>query len=246
MPNLSSVHLSVVIPAYNEAVRLPGTVQQCVDYLESQAYISEIIVVDDGCTDTTGEVVREWRSGRVPVALAVHPDHANHGKGAAVRLGMSRAVGDYRLFMDADNSTTLDHVARFWPLFEQGCDVVIGSRNIKGAHVAVHQPFYKEMAGRLGNLLIRVLVVPGIRDTQAGFKLFTREAAETIFPRLTIDRWGFDIEILVVARSHGYRVAEVPITWVNAPGSKVGLASYFQVLSEVMRVRRNLRAGLYR
>jgi len=246
MPNPSIVHLSVVIPAYNEELRLPGTLRQSVEYLESQPYGSEIVVVDDGSTDATQQVVLGWSACALPVRLILHPDRANHGKGAAVRLGMKEARGEYRLFMDADNSTTLDHIARLWPCFEEGYDVVIGSRKVEGALVAVHQPRYKEIAGSLGNWSIRTLAVPGIRDTQAGFKMFTRRSAEVIMPRLTIDRWGFDFEILAIARCHGFRIREVPITWINAPGSKVSFGSYFQVLSEVRRVRRNLKAGCYK
>jgi dolichyl-phosphate beta-glucosyltransferase len=181
----------------------------------------------------------------VPLRLARHADRANHGKGAAVRLGMAGAQGEYRLFMDADNSTSLDQVRHFWPHFDKGCDVVIGSRNVPGAKVAVHQAFYKEMAGRAGNWIIRALAVPGIRDTQAGFKMFTQQSAEKIFPAMTIERWGFDFEILAIARHRGYRICELPIIWINAPGSKVRLGSYFQVLSEVARVRRNLKSGNY-
>jgi len=246
MPNPSSVHLSVVIPAYNEELRLPGTLRYSVQYLESQPYDSEIIVVDDGSTDGTQQVVPKCLAGAVSVRLILHPDRANHGKGAAVRLGMKEARGDYRLFMDADNSTTLDQVAPFWGRFEEGFEVVIGSRSIEGANVAVHQPRYKEIAGRFGNWIIRTFAIPGIRDTQAGFKMFTRKSAETIFPRLTIDRWGFDFEILAIARWHGYRICEMPIVWINAPGSKVSFGSYLQVLSEVWRVRRNMKAGRYK
>jgi dolichyl-phosphate beta-glucosyltransferase len=180
------------------------------------------------------------------VKLIRHPDGANHGKGAAVSRGMTEARGDFRLFMDADNSTTVDQVERFWPLFEEGFDLLIGSRRITGAHVAVHQPWYKELAGRFGKLVIRLLAVPGIIDTQAGFKIFTRRSVEIIFSRLMIDRWGHDIEILVVARSHGLRFREVPITWIDSPGSKVRLTTYLQVLGEVVRIRLNCMRGLYK
>ncbi len=246
MSNRSDVRLSVVLPAYNEESRLPGTLTESIRYLQAQPYKSEIIVVDDGSTDRTQEVVRNQGSSPVPVMLLSHPDRANHGKGASIRLGMLEAQGEYRLFMDADNSTSLDHVARFWPCFERGFDVVIGSRALKESVIGKHQAKYKEFAGRMGNWVIRSLAVPGIRDTQAGFKMFTGEKAEEIFGRLTIERWGADIELIVVARFLGCRICEVPITWVNAVGSKVTLASYLQVLHEVWRIRRNLRAGIYK
>jgi dolichyl-phosphate beta-glucosyltransferase len=214
--------------------------------LSARTYPAEVLVADDGSRDSTPEIVKNWSEGRVPVKLVQHPDHSNHGKGAAVRRGIVEAAGDFRLFMDADNSTTVEQVERFWPLFEQGYDLLIGSRKTAGAHVALHQPFYKEFAGRMGNLVIQALAVPGIVDTQAGFKIFTRRSVEIIFPRLTIERWGLDIEILVVARSHRLRFREVPITWVNSEGSKVNWKTYFQVLQEVWRIRGNRLSGLYR
>jgi dolichyl-phosphate beta-glucosyltransferase len=246
MSNLSSVRLSVVIPAYNEELRLPCTLSQCIEYLKRQTYSSEIIVVNDGSTDGTANIVREQSSASIPVKLFAHPDGENHGKGAAVRLGMLQACGDYRLFMDADNSTTLNQVENFWPYVNQGYSVVIGSRALKNSVIGTRQARYKELAGRFGNWIIRTFAVPGINDTQAGFKLFAEREAELIFSRQTIDRWGYDIELLAIARLHGCRVCEVPITWVNASGSKVTLGSYFEVLSEVWRIRRNLRAGLYK
>jgi len=242
---MANPHLSVVIPAYNEEPRLPGTMHHALAYLSAQPYQSEVLVVDDGSTDATAEIVRGWPQGCVPVRLIQHPDRGNHGKGAAVRRGMMDALGNFRLFMDADNSTTVDQVERFWPLFEQGFDLLIGSRKIAGSCVAVHQPWYKEMAGRFGNLIVQLLAVPGISDTQAGFKIFTRRSEEIIFPRLTVDRWAYDVEILVVARTHGLRFREVPITWIDSPGSKVGLKAYVQVLMEVLRIRRNRLRGLY-
>lgn len=242
----SGVHLSVVIPAYNEESRLPGTLAEIVKYLSRQSYGSEIVVVDDGSTDRTAAVAADLHSSPVPVRVCSHRDHANKGKGAAVKLGMLEARGEYRLFMDADNSTTVNQVEAFWPCFQEGFDVVIGSRKAPGANVMVHQAWYKEVAGRCGNLLIRSLAVPGVSDTQAGFKMFSRECAENLFPRMTIERWGFDVEILAAARSLGYRIRELPITWINSPASKVGVRSYFEVMADVYRVRRNVQAGIYR
>jgi dolichyl-phosphate beta-glucosyltransferase len=244
MPN-QPPRLSVIIPAYNEELRLPRTLNQTVEYLRSQSYKSEILVVNDGSGDGTEQVVRDFASGGVALKLLTHPDRANHGKGASVKLGMTQATGEYRLFMDADNSTTVSQVERFWPMFAQGYQVVIGSRALKDSSIGVHQSRHKEIAGRLGNWVIRRFAVPGIADTQAGFKMFGGKETDRIFPRLTIDRWGYDIEVLAIAKNCGYRICEVPIRWINAPGSKVTLGSYLEVLGEVWRVRRNLRAGLY-
>ncbi|MBZ5497123.1 MAG: glycosyltransferase family 2 protein [Acidobacteriia bacterium] len=239
-----SFRLSVIIPAYNEELRLPGTLRDVGAFLAAQPYESEVIVVDDGSTDGTAQSACACTAVKA-LRLIRHPDGANHGKGAAVRRGMLEARGKFRIFMDADNSTTIDQIAGLWPWFDQGYDLVIGSRKKRGARVEVHQARYKELAGRLGNLVIRLLVAPGIEDTQAGFKMFTRRSAEAVFSRQTIDRWGYDFELLAIARQLGYRTREVPIVWVNAPGSKVRLGSYLEVLSEVWHVRRNVKSGVY-
>ncbi|MGD0100286.1 MAG: dolichyl-phosphate beta-glucosyltransferase [Acidobacteriota bacterium] len=242
----SQVKLSVVIPAYNEEFRLPKTLSQSLRYLEAQPYRSEVIVVNDGSSDKTESVVRGQSLNSVPLRLLNHPDGVNHGKGASVRRGMMEARGAYRLFMDADNSTTLNQVDRFWPMFSQGYDVVIGSRALKDSIIGIRQNKLKEIAGKFGNWVIQRFAVPGVLDTQAGFKMLTAEKAEIIFPCLTIDRWGYDVEMLVVARTHGCRIAEIPITWINATGSKVTMGTYFQVLGEIWKIRRNFKAGLYK
>jgi dolichyl-phosphate beta-glucosyltransferase len=245
MPSDADIHLSVVIPAFNEARRLPHTLTEVLAYLARQAYRSEVVVVDDGSTDETAELVRGWPTTTTALRLIQHPDGRNHGKGATVRRGMAEAAGRYRLFMDADNSTTLEHIEAFWPWFQQGYDAVIGSRDIGGANVVIHQPWYKELGGKVGNLIIRALAAPGIADTQAGFKMFSARCIEDILPRLTIERWGFDVEFIVAARCRGYRVKEVPIRWVNNAASTVPASAYVQVLGEVWRVRRQRKAGRY-
>jgi dolichyl-phosphate beta-glucosyltransferase len=234
---MQHTHLSVVIPAYNEEKRIPNTLNDVMEYLKSQPYTSEVLVVDDGSKDGTAEAVRRDPNN---VELIQYPDGQNRGKGYAVRYGMMKATGKYRVFMDADNSTTINHVEQFFPLFEEGYDVVIGSRDIKGANVAVAQSWIKELAGKLGNLFIRFMAVRGIHDTQAGFKMFTDRAADTVFPLLTIDRWGFDVEILAVACHKKLAIKEMPITWVNDEESKVKASAYLQVFGEVVRVRINL------
>ena len=245
MPSDIDIRLSVVIPAFNEARRLPQTLEDVLAYLGRQTYGSEVVVVDDGSTDDTARLVREWPANGTALRVVAHPDGRNHGKGATVRRGFADARGQYRLFMDADNSTTLSHIEAFWPWFEQGYDVVIGSRGITGAHVVVHQPWYKELGGKLGNRIIRALAAPGIADTQAGFKMFSQRCIEEILPTLTIDRWGFDVELIVAARCRGYRVKELPITWHNNFASTVPASAYVQVLGEVWRVRKQRAAGRY-
>jgi dolichyl-phosphate beta-glucosyltransferase len=246
MLNDRGVRLSVVVPAYNEEFRLPNTLRHSIEFLKSQPYSSEIIVVNDGSVDGTEQVIRDQAASFERLKLISHPDRRNHGKGAAIRLGMMAATGAFRLFMDADNSTTLDQVDRFWPWFDRGFDVVIGSRALIDSVIGTRQNRLKEIAGRMGNWVIRRFAVPGVLDTQAGFKMLTGEKAAVIFPRSTIDRWGYDIEMLVIARAHGCRIAEIPITWINAPGSKVRMSSYFEVFGEVFKIRRNLHAGLYK
>jgi dolichyl-phosphate beta-glucosyltransferase len=246
MLNDPAIRLSVIIPAYNEELRLPQTLAHAIEYLKAQQYSSEILVVNDGSTDRTEQTVYTQDPAPVSLKLLAHDDHANHGKGASVKKGMMEARGAFRLFMDADNSTTLDQVDRFWPFFEQGYDVVIGSRALKESVIGVRQARHKEIAGRFGNWFIRTLAIPGIQDTQAGFKVFSAKAAGLIFPRQTIQRWGYDIELLVIARLHGCLIREVPITWINASGSKVTMQSYFQVMGDVLQIRRNRKAGLYK
>ncbi len=240
----ANIFLSVVIPAYNEAERLPHTLPATQAYLQKQPYSWEIAVVDDGSSDKTADLVRAASIVDPRVRLLQYG--RNRGKGYAVRFGMTHVSGQYRLFMDADNSTTIDHFAQFLPLFSQGYDVVIGSRDVRGADVAVHQPRWKELLGDLGNLWIQLWAVPGIKDTQAGFKVFTGKSAAGVFPYLTIDRWGFDVEALAVARQKGYKISEQPIRWINDPHSKVSVKTYFEVLREVVQVRLNIWRGIYK
>ena len=165
----------------------------------------------------------------------------NRGKGFAVKTGMLKARGDFRLFTDADNSTTIDHVEKMMSYFQKGFDVVIASIAVRGHKVATgSEPAWRRIFGKLGNLFIQIMVVPGIHDTQRGFKIFTVEAAEKIFPKMTIERWGFDVEALALARKFGFKIKEVPVNWKNAPESHVGLKAYFQVLMETVKIRRNL------
>jgi dolichyl-phosphate beta-glucosyltransferase len=158
---------------------------------------------------------------------------------------MLEAKGEYRLFMDADNATKIEEFDKMLPYFDKGYNVVIASIAVKGAKIANTEKFYKRLFGQMGNLFIQLMIVPGIKDTQRGFKVFTAKAAKDIFKRLTLDRWGFDFEALAVARKLGYKVKEVPIRWENDPESLVKLGAYFKTLLEVVKVRINLWTGVY-
>ncbi len=235
--------LSVIIPAYNEAKRLPLTLIDIDKHLEQQEYSYEILVVNDGSTDETAEIVRRF----VPLIenLKLVDNKENKGKGAVVRQGMLLAKGTWRVFMDADNSTSIVEFNKMIPYFKKGFEVVIGSRDVKGARTLPAQPFYKRILGDVGNLIIQALLVPGIWDTQCGFKCFSDEAAQAVFSITKIDRWGFDAEALVLARLSGYEVKEMPVFWVNDTRSHVKMSAYLQVLLETAKVRWWLWRGEY-
>lgn len=239
-----SPFLSVVIPAFNEQQRLAGTIDSVTSYLEKQNYTWDITVVDDGSTDDTAVIVRDRQrcSDRVRLLQAAQ----NRGKGYAVRIGMQHVHGLWRLFMDADNSTTIDHLDEMLPLLADGrFDIVIGSRKARNSRTVVRQPRWKEALGDLGGLLIRTLVLPEIADSQTGFKILRNNVAERILPLLTIDRWAFDVELLAIAVQHGYRIHEAPVQWFNDIDTKVTLTSYAGALRDVLKVRRNLKRGQY-
>lgn len=239
-------YLSVIVPAYNEAARIGGTLEKINTTLASTPFSWEIIVVADGPTDQTADVVKQLAS-KIP-NLRLIDRKENRGKGYTVREGMLSATGKIRLFTDADNSTDSSHFMKMRPLFDQGYEVVICSRDTKdaiGARQAVPQAFLKRMLGNLGNLYVQIIAVRGVWDTQCGFKAFTAGAAERIFKVSRIDRWGFDIEALALARMFGYRIGIVPAHWVNDPRSHVKLSSYISVLWETTKVGYWVRFGKY-
>jgi len=241
--NETATFLSVIIPAYNEEASLDHTLDAACSFLKRQSYSWELAVVDDGSSDQTARIVENV--GKVDARVRLLQYGKNRGKGYAVRYGMLHSVGKYRLFMDADNSTAIDHIAHFLPLLEADYDIVIGSRAVPGAKIAVHQPWWKEFLGKIGNRWIRFWAVPGIKDTQAGFKAFRDDVAQNVFPLLTIDRWAFDVELLAVARRRGCKIAKCPIRWVNDIHSKVTPRAYFEALNDVVKVRLNVWKGRY-
>jgi dolichyl-phosphate beta-glucosyltransferase len=237
-------YLSVIVPAYNEAERLPSTLVAVDAYLSGIEYPYEIIVVNDGSKDKTVEIVQ--RMAKTIKYLKLLSVEKNRGKGATVRDGMLKAEGRYRIFMDSDNSTSIDQFEKMVPLFENGCGVVIGSRTMKDSVLHPPQPWYRQVPGRIGNMIIQGLVLPGIWDTQCGFKAFTAEAAEKIFRLTKVAGWGFDVEALAIAKRLGYKVGEIPVLWMNDSSTHIRPSSYLKVLLETVKIRAWLWTGKYR
>ena len=235
--------LSVVVPAYNEERRIGPTLDSIEAFISGQEESTEVIVVDDGSTDATCEVVAA--SGYSNVRI-IRIDR-NRGKGHAVRIGMLAASGDRRLFMDADGSTPIGELQRLQQELDGigGSGVAFASIAVPGAEVLRAQVGLRTAAGRLGNWLIQAIVLPGVNDSQRGFKLFSADAAEAIFPRCVVDGWGFDVEALVLANRLGFGTIEVPVSWTHVEDSRVTPLSYFATFAEVVGVRWRLLRGTY-
>lgn len=236
------MYLSVIIPAYNEEQRIGKTLEAIGAYLKQQSYDWEVIVVNNNSSDETVAKVSSFKFQDERFKII---DEPRAGKGYAVTRGMMEAQGELRVFTDADNSTSIDHVERMIPQTQAGYDVVIGSLAVPGARIVRGEPWYRVVMGKLGNKWIQLFGVWGIHDTQRGFKLFTARAAQIIFPKLTIFGWGFDIEVLALARKYGFKIKEIPVTWDNDPNSKVNIWAYPQVLLQTLKIRWNLMIEIY-
>ena len=224
MPTSTPIRsLTIVIPAYNEAERLPRSLMRIIDWASGQRLTVDLLVVDDGSVDDTARIAEETVGDKLP--LTVLRNEPNRGKGFSVRRGMSEARGDCVLFTDADLSTPIEEADRLLAAIAQGADVAIGSRGMTASAVQVHQPWWREKSGQLFGLLVQLLVLPGIHDSQCGFKCFRHEAAKKISRHQTLESWAFDVEVLLIARKLGYDVAEIPIRWVNDPNTKVAILS---------------------
>ncbi len=241
--------LSVIIPAYNEEKRLPPNLVKIADFLRHQSYHTEVLVVENGSTDNTTVVVEKFIAEEVRAGdpFAIQVLHSAKGKGNAVKHGVSAARGDYLLITDTDLSVPIEETPRFLPpllpLPRNG--IAIASREVPGA-VRHGEPAYRHLMGRVFNWLVRMLAVPGIHDTQCGFKCFGREAAQMIFPLQSIDGWGFDVELLYIAQHHGLPVVEVPINWYYRDDSRVRpVLDTVTMVGELLKIRRNGRAGRY-
>lgn len=239
------MHLSVIIPAYNEERRLLNTLREVDRYLRNQNYDYEILVVDDGSKDKTVEIAKSL-IGQIR-NLKVTGYKKNQGKGYAVKLGIQEAKGDLRLFTDADNSTSIDQIEKFFPEFQKGYDIIIGSRDIKGAVLDPPQPFLRKAILGEGFKLFRKIVVGlwRVADTQCGFKAFSKRTAETIFPKCKINRFAFDPEILVIGKKLGYKIKEIPVVWKNDLSSTVKFKSMIKMGADLFRIRWNLITGKY-
>lgn len=232
----NNIYLSVIIPAYNEEKRIGPTMTAVAKYFKYQKFVAELIVVNDGSRDNTVQVVESFRDQIKELRIIDY--RQNKGKGFAVRNGALQARGEFILFTDADNSTDITEFDKCQQELWGGYDIVIGSRALPESKIMIHQPWYREVTGRLANKLIKILTGLPYQDTQCGFKCFSRKAALIIFKQAKIDRWAFDVEALVLARKNGFKIKEMPINWRNDSSSKVSLGGYLKTLRELIKIRR--------
>ena len=233
--------LSIIIPAYNEASRLPQTLEQVFSFLAGEDYSAEVIVVENGSSDKTLSLAQELTK-KYPDLRVLHNEKA--GKGLAVQTGIFAAKGEYRIFCDADLSMPIEEVRRFIPP-NLDKDIVIASREVEGA-VRYDEPEFRHFTGRIFNLLIRLLALPKLHDTQCGFKCFRADVAENIFQHQHIEGWAFDVELLFIARMRGYEIVELPIPWYYNDESKINvLRDSFHMFFDLIKIRQNARKGKY-
>jgi glycosyltransferase involved in cell wall biosynthesis len=235
---------SIVIPAYNESARIPATLEQVVACVRKHGWPAEVIVVNDGSTDGTAGVVKEFARSAPEVRLVENP--GNRGKGYSVRSGMLQALGDVVMFTDADLSSPIEEAERLFAAIAGGADIAIGSRWLESSRQTHRQPFYRQFFGRCFNAVTRTVMGLHFADTQCGFKAFTRAAAQTVFQLQTIERWGFDPEILFIAVKRGLRVVEVPVSWGHDERTRMSyLKDGMKMLEEIATIRWNALRGRY-
>jgi glycosyltransferase involved in cell wall biosynthesis len=235
---------SIVIPAYNESARIDAALREVVGCIRAQRWNAEVIVVNDGSTDTTARQVLDFSMSAPEVRLLENP--GNHGKGYSVRHGLLQARGEIVMFTDADLSAPIREAELLFAAIGEGADIAIGSRWLERSRQTHRQPFYRQFFGRCFNLITRTIMGLRFHDTQCGFKAFTREAAQTVFQLQTIEGWGFDPEILFIASKRGLRIVEVPVTWGHDERSRISyLRDGFQMLREIAIIRWNALTGRY-
>lgn len=245
LPVPVNASFSIVIPAYNEAQRIPATLERILHFVNERQWEAEIIVVNDGSRDDTVAAVRRFQGHRIPLLLIDNP--VNAGKGRAIRDGVLHATGDFILFTDADNSTPIEDSDLLIEAISNGADIAIGSRWIDRNLQHVPQPWYRRLNGRTYNFLLRSILGMDFKDTQNGFKAFTRAAGKAIFSKQKIWGWGFDAEMLYLARTMGFSVREIPVSYVYyAEGSKIRpYRDGLRMLSELLKVKWNALSGGY-
>jgi glycosyltransferase involved in cell wall biosynthesis len=237
-----SVFLSIIIPAHNEESRLPSTLEQVFHFLERQSFTSEVVVVENGSSDRTYEIAQEFAKHNRNLHV-IQNDW--RGKGLAIQRGVMEAKGGYIFLCDADLSMPVDEISKFIPPQLQNVDIAIASREAPGA-VRYHEPYYRHFTGRVFNTLIRLLVLPTLQDTQCGFKCIRADVAPDIFRYQTLTGWAFDVELLYIARHHGYQVVEIPIDWYFNADSKISIfRDSLRMFLDLLIIRRNARRGLY-
>jgi len=234
--------LSLIFPAHNEETRLPDTLKQVCEFMAGQSYSMEVLVVENGSSDRTYSIAQEFAQNQPGLRVL---QNTQSGKGRAVRQGMLAAQGEYRFMCDVVLSMPLTEINRFLPPALEGYDIGIASREAPGA-VRHAEPYYRHFIGRIYNGLIRLLALPGLQDTQCGFKCFRGVAAQDLFSRQTLNGWSFDVEILFVARLLGYKIVELPIHWYYNPESKIRVVrDSVRMGLDLLAIRRNARRGVY-
>ena len=239
------MNYSLIIPAYNESTRIRPTLDKILQYVGEQNWDADVVVVDDGSRDDTAAIVRDY--GRRHSQVRLVENGRNRGKGFSVRNGMLYAQGDICLLTDADLSSPISESQKLFAAIREGADIAIGSRWLRAELQTERQPVYRQLFGRIFNALLRIVLGLKFKDTQCGFKAFRREAAQQIFPLQKIERWGFDPEILFLAKQFGFRVAEVPVLWAHSAGTRLHpFRDGFLMALEILRIRWNAWTGIYR
>src|SRR5450432_1335327 len=235
---------SFIIPAYNESARLGSTLESVLNHIAAQRWDAEVLVVNDGSRDSTADLVRTWVRTHPELQLIENP--GNRGKGYSVRNGMLNAKGDVLVFSDADLSSPIEEAVKLFAAIEAGADIAIGSRWLRPDTQTHRQSLLRQFYGRLFNLALRILLGLNFKDTQCGFKAFTRDAAQAIFPQQKIERWGFDPELLYLARRAGLKVQEVPVAWAHMEGTRLNpLRDGIRMFGEVLKIRGYAMTGKY-
>jgi dolichyl-phosphate beta-glucosyltransferase len=241
---LEAPQYSIIVPAFNESERISTTLERVLGYAAERRWNSEVIVVDDGSRDATTDIVREYMQKNPTVRLLQNP--GNRGKGYSVRNGMLNAQGDVLLFSDADLSSPIEEAHRLFSAVANGADVAIGSRWLQTELQTRRQPLYRQFFGRIFNLTLRLVLGLNFKDTQCGFKAFSRRSAEAIFPHQHIERWGFDPEILFLARRFGFKTVEVPVSWAHREGTRLSpFRDGIRMFGELLKIRWNALMGKY-